>query len=237
MVAHRRLRPAAGFLALLPFIGMWVGHTLEYLRVEGLTPAFSEVAFGSVHAYMLPLALVLAATAVFFAADLFRLWAGLGARLDEARARLGAVLSGRIVDPSAAPCAEADPSLTSRLLIAWPALAAVQTALYLIQENVEAVAARLPAPGLAPVTGAHALAPVVQASVALGLIAATEAVTWLLRRRACEVARVEAIVTILVRALRRGARQRVVVPRAVFPRPELRGAALFGRAPPASLAA
>ncbi len=237
MVAHHRLRPAAGLLALLPFIGLWIGHTLEYLRVTGATPAFADVAFGSIHAYMLPAALVLAIAAVLFAADLLRLWAELGARLDAAGARLRAMMRGRPVAPPAAACADPIPSLASRLAVAWPLLAVLQIVLYLIQENLEAVTSGMGPAGLAPVSGPHALAPLVQAATALVLTTAAGAVTWLLRRRVRAVARIDAIVAVLIRALRERSARKLAVPRTVFPRRELRCAAHFGRAPPSSVAA
>jgi hypothetical protein len=49
---------------MLALVGLWLGHTLEYVRVWGWRGLSAEL-FGSPHAYMLPLAAVLAVQLVY----------------------------------------------------------------------------------------------------------------------------------------------------------------------------
>jgi hypothetical protein len=49
----------------------------------------------------------------------------------------------------------------------WAVLAGLQLAIWVVQENLEALAAGHTAPALGVVAGAHSLAPVIQAEVAL----------------------------------------------------------------------
>ncbi len=222
---------------LLALVGLWLGHTAEYVRVWGARGLSAEL-FGSIHAYMLPLAALIALLAVAFTADLWRVWARLGRRLDAARAQLGAVLRGRHPDhvPSAISL-ESTPSISSGIAVAWPALSLLQIALYLLQENVEAVVAGLPAPGLAPITGVHSLASLVHAGVALVLITAIAVVLRVVRRRADALDAVEAVTRALLRRLTRP--PQIVRPLAVDIRAPLQriGLHLRRRPPPALLAA
>jgi hypothetical protein len=55
MAPRRTSRLLAGNLVLISLVGLWLGHTAEYARVWGLR-GIDEVLFGSVHAYMLPVA-------------------------------------------------------------------------------------------------------------------------------------------------------------------------------------
>jgi len=196
-------RLAAGGGILLAMVGLWVGHTAEYARVWGGHGLSAEL-FGSIHAYMLPLAAVLALLAAAFAARLGRTWARLGRRLDAARARLAAVIRGRSVDVGSNPAPlVATPSVSSGIAVAWPALALLQIGLYLLQENLEALAGGAPAPGFSAITGQHALAPLVHAGVALVLLLFAATALRLVRQRADTVASVEAVVRVLLSRIRR----------------------------------
>ncbi len=194
-------RAAVGGGLTLALLGMWLGHTAEYARVWG-TRGLSTELVGSVHVYMLPLAAVIALSGVLVGARLWTTWVGLGRRLDAARARLRAALRGRRTALSSTTAA-ALPSLSSRLLVAWPALTLLQIALYVLQENIETAAAGLPAPGLGAITGVHALAPLVHAGVALVLLTLVAAVLRVIRRRERAVQAVEAVIRLLARAHRR----------------------------------
>lgn len=225
-----------GFLGLLPFVGTWIGHTLEYLRVFGSSGNFTAQAFGSIHAYMVPLAAVLMALVGVFATELVRTWTRLGRRLDAARVALRGLWRGHL-PPDSMPCrGSRQPSVSSLVAVAWPALTALQIGLHLIQENCEAITGGLPAPGWGPVRGAHALVPLIHAGVALALVVSTAAVLRVLHRRADVVAAVQALVAHMIRRLRRlrDAPMRVASQNgAPF---ELHGFDLYCRPPPGLLA-
>jgi len=153
-------------LALAAVAGTWLGHTIEYLRVWG-----SGNAFGSVHTYMGPVGAVLAVTAVLGV----RSTAQLAARLER---RLAMLWKGSAdLEPGSAPSSVGLPGLVLTLWVS-------QVGLYLLQENLEQAMAHHPTPGLAPVSGVHALAPVVHLVVA----ASIAVVLWAARRRVTELA-------------------------------------------------
>jgi len=219
--------------AALALAGLWLGHTLEYARVWGLAGLDSELV-GSIHAYMLPLAAAIAVLAALFAARIWRLWSALGQRLDASRAALHQLMRGRRAAVPDAMHGDA-PSFVSGVAVAWPALALLQIALYLVQENVEAVVAGGRAPGLGAITGTHALAPLVHAGVALVLILWAAALLHLLRHRSARIVAVESIARALLRALTTRA-PRLILPRSCDARPPLqRGLRLRQRPPPALL--
>ncbi|MBV8195931.1 MAG: hypothetical protein JOY80_10440 [Candidatus Dormibacteraeota bacterium] len=195
---HRRLVVGGG--VALALLGLWLGHTIEYVRVWGTAGLDAEL-FGSVHAYMLPLAAGLGLVGALLGLRLWQVWTALGRRLDAAQGAVWALLRGRPVAVREPMDAASPPSFWAGVLVAWPALAVLQIALYLFQENVEAVAAHVPAPGLGAITGVHALAPAVHAGVALALVLVVAAVARLVRRRGHVVAAVEAIARALLRAL------------------------------------
>src|SRR4029077_1888868 len=87
----------------------------------------------------------------------------------------------RVAPSTLAPAAEV--SAPAGLLAFWLPLGAAQLALYLAQENLEAVLGGAAAPGLGPVTGVHRAAAALQLGVALVLAAGLLAVGRLLRRR------------------------------------------------------
>ena len=74
-----------------------------------------------------------------------------------------------------------------------------QIVLYVVQENVEAVASGHPAPGMAAITGIHWAAPFVHLYVALLLACVVRICQVLLHRREVVVERIEALVLAMVR--------------------------------------
>ena len=153
-----------------------------------------------VHAYMLPLAAVLAVLGALFGLRLYRAWQALNDRLDAA---------ARWAAPDLAWPRERDPaartertSPVARLAAIWLPLAAAQIVLYLIQENVEAIARAQPAPGLGAITGIHWAAPFVHLYVSLLLACGVRICQILLHRRAIVVERVEALLRAAIRRVR-----------------------------------
>jgi hypothetical protein len=199
---HRQTRVAASGGVLLALIGLFLGHTLEYLRVWGPTGIVESIT-NPVHAYMLPVAGVLLALGAVFALRLARAWQALNARLDRAAAGVRRVLRGRNADVSVAPTALSTPG--TRLVAIWLPLATAQTALYLVQENIEAVARSQPAPGLGAITGIHWAAPFVHLYVSLLLACVVRICEILFRRREIAVERVEALLRVIARRRRAAA--------------------------------
>jgi hypothetical protein len=243
-------RKASGFV-LLALLGTWVAHTLEYLRVWGTDGLVTRLS-APLHLWMLPVGGAFLALAGAGGMRWVRLHRALGEQLDRARAQLArrlrnlppppreprrrahAVPAGtRVAPPVAAPVA----SLSARLAALWLSLSVSIGLLYLLQENIEAAAASLPRPGLAPITGIHMAAPLVVAAVAF--VVAACAVEG--RRRTSAVARDVGAVERLLRALD-GLRTRVATPLADPGAPpcaglERLGAQLWCRPPPLGLPA
>ena len=226
---HRQTRVAASGGVLLALIGLFLGHTLEYLRVWG--PAgIVESMTNPVHAYMLPVAGVLLALGAVFALRLARAWQALNNRLDRAAAGVRWILHGRTADVSGDRTPRSSPG--TRLAAIWLPLAAAQTALYLVQENIEAVARSQPAPGLGAITGIHWAAPFVHLYVSLLLACMVRICEILFRRREVAVERVEAFLRAIARRQRTAAPPaRRPVARAVSPLDRL-GRHLWRRPPP-----
>lgn len=186
---HRQTRVAASGGVLLALVGLFLGHTLEYLRVWG--PAgIVESMTNPVHAYMLPVAGVLLLLGAVFALRLARAWRVLNTRLDRAAAGVRRILHGRTADVPGDRVPGASPG--TRLAAIWLPLAAAQTALYLVQENIEAVARSQPAPGVGAISGIHWAAPFVHLYVSLLLACVVRICEILFRRREVAVERVEA---------------------------------------------
>jgi hypothetical protein len=206
VIPQRQTRVVASGGVLLALVGVFIGHTLEYLRVWGTAGVVASIT-NPVHAYMLPVGGLLLVLSAVFALRLARAWRSLNERLDSAAAGLRRMWRGR--SEAAAP---ATPRSTpgTRLIAIWLPLAAAQIALYLVQENVEAVASSRPAPGLGAITGIHWAAPFVHLYVALLLACAVRICQVLFHRREVVVERVEA----LLRAMAR--RRHSVAPRIVF---------------------
>jgi hypothetical protein len=195
VIPQRQIRIAASGGVLLALVGLFIGHTLEYLRVWGAAGVIASMT-NPVHAYMLPVGAILIVLSAVFALRLARAWRKLNARLDTAAASLRRIWRGRSED-----AVESRPRSTpgSRLVAIWLPLAAAQIALYLVQENVEAVASSRPAPGLGAITGIHWAAPFVHLYVALLLACVVRICQVVLHRREVVVERVEALLRAIVR--------------------------------------
>jgi hypothetical protein len=189
VIANRQTRVAASGGVVLALAGLFVGHTLEYLRVWGSAGIVASMT-NPVHAYMLPVAGVLVAVSAMCAYRLARAWRALNQRLDRAAAGVRRIWHGDGHELGAA----ALPSTPgTRLVAIWLPLAAVQIALYLVQENVEAVARSQPAPGLGAITGIHWAAPFVHLYVSLLLACGVRICQILFRRRVAAIELVEAL--------------------------------------------
>ena len=208
VIPLRHSRIAASGVVLLAFVGMWIGHTLEYLRVLGSAGLLASL-FSPVHAYMLPVAGVLVVLSALFGLRLWRALHVLNDRLDRAMAGLRRIWRGRTDAVTPAQVRRSSPGAT--LIALWLPLAATQIALYLVQENLEAIARAQPPPGWGAITGVHWAAPLVHLYVALLLACGVRICQVLLRRREEVVERVESL---LRAAARRTARQ---VPRIAAP--------------------
>jgi hypothetical protein len=211
---------------LVAFIGLWTGHTLEYLRVWG-----TEGLSNPLHAYMLPVAGVLAALSMVFAVRAWRAWQALNRRLDRAVTGLRRIWRGRAAELPLEPAASA--SQVTRLVAIWLPLAAAQIALYLIQENFEALAQGQPAPGWGAVTGIHWAAPFVHIYVALLLACGVRICQILLHRRGAIVERVEGLLSAAVRRRRASSLPPAATPLPFLAPPLHRlGSHLWRRPPP-----
>jgi len=192
---HLRITVSSG--VVLALIGVWLGHGIEYLRVWG--PAGLERALtGVAHAYMVPLGVVLVGVASAVAMRAWSSWQRLALRLDRAACALHLALRGKRPEPRD----RAAPSWPSRILLLGLAMAVLQVGLYLLQENVEAMAFGLPAPGFGAITGVHWAAALLQVDIAFLILAAA---TFVLRRfaaRAAVVQRIEALLRLLAAMLR-----------------------------------
>jgi hypothetical protein len=216
---------------LIALIGVWVTHTAEYARILGPEVVWRALP-GSVHLYMLPLAGVLGLVAAQGGARLWRAWTAMGWRLERTRAGIEAAWRGR-QPPHPLPAAHSLPPFGCRLVALWLPLAAVQIALYLLQENAEARWAGIPMPGLGPVTGLHWAAPLVHLAVALLLALGASALLGLFRKRAHVIVACERLLRALMVA---GAA--CIAPacpaRRWTPSPvDLFGTQILGRPPPA----
>jgi hypothetical protein len=234
----RSARPGltASGTVLLAFVGAWVGHTLEYARLAGTLGTRSSP-LSSVHADMLPFAAVLTLAAALLGIRAWRAWLGLGQRLDAARGCLARALRGH--GGQARPAAGSPlPSGGSRWLALSLMLAALQIGIYLVQENLEGVAAGLGVRGLGPVTGVHWMAPLLHVAVAALLASVAVAASHRLRAR---TRRIEVCERLVLRLLGRLAPRPSVLDRPTAqwcPSPVDRfGGLLWRRPPPSSLLA
>lgn len=228
VIPQRQIRVAASGGVLLALVGLFIGHTLEYLRVWGAAGVVASMT-NPVHAYMLPVGAALVVLSAILALRLARAWRTLNHRLDGAAARLRRIWRGRT---ETAGEDGPRPTAGTRLVAIWLPLAAAQIALYLVQENVEALASSRPAPGLGAITGIHWAAPFVHLYVALLLACVVRITQVVFHRREIVVQRVEALLRAMVR------RHRGVAPlsgrafaRSVSPQ-ERDGGHLWRRPPP-----
>jgi hypothetical protein len=170
-------------IGLTALVGAWVGHFVEYVRVAGWHVGLAEMG-SSVHSYFFPAGAALIAVVVGMVVLARQAWRRLGARIRAAE--VGLWKRPKTLPPS--PVGQARGAVGVAPL--WLALAFLQTATWVTQENLEALGGGHRAPLLAVVSGAHWLAPVVQAEVALSLAAVYSLVQhWFGRRRSQLVAR------------------------------------------------
>jgi hypothetical protein len=196
VIPRPQARIAAPGVVLLALVGLFIGHTLEYLRVWGAEGIVASMT-NPVHAYMLPLAGVLLALSIMFAFRLARAWQKLNDRLDRAAAGVRRIWRGRSDEAPSSPTSRSTPGI--RLVALWLPLAAAQIVFYLVQENIEAVARSQPAPGFGAITGVHWAAPLIHVYVALLLACIVRICEILFLRRAVAVERVEALLRAIVR--------------------------------------
>lgn len=199
VIAQRRMRLAAPGGVLLALAGLFIGHTLEYLRVWGPS-GLVESTTSPVHAYMLPVAGGLLALSAVFALRLTMAWQALNARLDRAAAGVRRIWRGSTDALPGGGTPRSTPG--TRLAAVWLPLAAAQTVLYVVQENVEAVARSQPAPGIGAISGIHWAAPVVHLYVSLLLACLVRICQISFHRREVEVERAEALLRAIIRRLR-----------------------------------
>jgi hypothetical protein len=199
VIPNRQARIAAPGVVLLALVGLFVGHTLEYLRVWGAEGIVASMT-NPVHAYMLPVAGVLLALSAIFAFRLARAWQKLNDRLDRAATGVRRIWRGRTADAPSAPIPGSTPG--TRLVALWLPLATAQIALYLVQENLEAAARSQPAPGWGSITGVHWAAPLIHLYVAALLACVVRICEILFRRRQVAVERVEAMLRAAIRRRR-----------------------------------
>jgi hypothetical protein len=148
---------------------------------------------------MLPLLAVLVVIGALWGLRLWRAWQALNQRVDLAMLGLRSVWRGQ---GASAPDPSPQSSPAARLIAIWLPLAGAQIVLYLIQENVEAIARAQTAPGFGAITGIHWAAPLVHLYVSLLLACGTRICQVLLHRRAVVVARVEALLRVALRRRR-----------------------------------
>lgn len=146
-------------IALAALAGAWLGHLLEYIRVAGWHAGLVEMT-STVHAYYFPAGAAIVALVVLAGAQAARAWRRLSHRLRRAQAGLWR----RPVD---VPAPDDVHPHTLALGQVWAILTMLQLAIWVVQENLEGVAAGRAAPMLGVLAGAHSLAPVIQAEVAL----------------------------------------------------------------------
>jgi hypothetical protein len=233
VIPNRRMRFAAPGSVLLALVGLFIGHTLEYLRVWGSAGVVASMT-NPAHVYMLPVAAVLLVLSAVFAFRLARAWQALNDRLDRAGAGVRRIWRGRSAHAPAARPIRSNPG--TRLLAIWLPLAAAQITLYVVQENVEALATSQRAPGLGAITGVHWAAPLVHLYVSLLLAGIVRICQVLLHRREVVVERVEALLRAIVGRCRTAAAVlRLPVARSVSPLERI-GRHLWRRPPPPLLA-
>ncbi len=196
MIQHRRTRFAAPGGVLIALIGLFISHTLEYLRVWGPQGVVDSMT-NPVHVYMLPVAGGLLVLSAVFAFRLARTWQALTVRLDRAAAGVRRLWRGQPAEVARGTLPGSSPG--TRLAAIWLPLAAAQTVLYVVQENIEAVARSQPAPGLGAVSGIHWAAPLVHLYVSLLLACLVRICEVLFHRREVVVERVEALLRAIVR--------------------------------------
>jgi hypothetical protein len=168
---------------LLVFVGVWIGHMVEHVRVEGPAGMLHELTH-SLHAYMLPLGAVLFVFATLTYVAWSRMVAVLTRRLGRASDALRCAIRG--VPPQAEPPRGDGPvSPGSRWLALATCLTLAQIGLYGLQENIEHALGGEGVPAVDVFLGSHWAAGFVQATVACALAACV----LLCRRRVVDLVR------------------------------------------------
>lgn len=165
---------------MLVFGGVWLGHMLEHLRVEGPAGLVHELS-GSVHLYMLPLGAVLFILATLAGIAWARWAAMLSARAERASAGLQRAWRGT---PAPRPVLVTSARAQTWRSVALP-LAVAQLLLYGVQERIEHELAGHGASVFEIFGGAHWAAALVQVAVAFVLAA----IVARCRRRVVDLAR------------------------------------------------
>lgn len=228
----RACRAAAG--VVLALWGDWVAHTLEHLRLLGMSGLGDELR-SPVHGYMIPAGLFVAGLAALGGATVHRVVTRLGHRVDQARAAVASAWRGATAPALPRPSPAQPPSRSGTAVAATLALALTQLLFYLVQENIEAAAAGRPGPWWTPVSGPHWAAPLVHLVVACLIVAAT-APLWRRARALRRAAwRWERLWAALARRLGRLASCPVAQRSAPRPPLEVFGAQLWSRPPPGAL--
>jgi hypothetical protein len=173
---------------LLVFVGVWIGHMLEHLRVEGPTGLAHELTH-SVHAYMLPLGALLFVLATLTYVAWTKVVTALTRRLGRALDARRSAIRGA---PGSAETPRGERPVPSgrRWLAVATCLAVAQIGLYGLQESIEDALAGEGVSVVHVFGGPHWAAGLVQAMVA-GALAAFVVVS---RRRVVDlVRRIDAI--------------------------------------------
>jgi len=189
---------------LLVFAGLWLGHSIEYLRVWG-TAGFPDAFLGPVHSYMAPLGLLLLLATGRLGARSLRLWLSLGQQLDQARHLVAQLWRGRRPQGATPAKVPAIPSIGSRFAVSWLLVSSAQICLYLGQENLEAIRVGYPAPGVGAVSGMHWAAPFIHVAVAFVMVGLATLMLRLIRERAHDVDACERLASVLLGFLNRPA--------------------------------
>lgn len=187
-------------MTLLPFLGVWLGHTAEYWRVHG-TDGLGGAVAGSLHGYMFPAGIVLSLLAAAGGLRCAQAWWALGLRLRVARDAVARAWRGRVPLPVPHPVEGRGDAATFTSLMLW--LAPLQLALYVLQENLEAWRVGAAAPGLGAISGIHRGAPLVHLAVAACLAALALLLQRALLRRRRAVLACQRLARVLLAALLR----------------------------------
>jgi hypothetical protein len=226
MAALKRSIGAWLAISFVLLASVWLGHTLEYMRIW---PGVRGSQLLAVHAYMLPLAIVLQAMAVLAVATFLRLRRAIGLRAERAEATLAGAWRNAYLPLPAEPI-QIGSGLGAKTL--WLLLAPVELTLYLLQENIEAAHAGLGAPGIGAITGVHWPAAFVHLAILFILCSVLAGAVRLLAERAHDVEQVERLARLVARRHHRHEAPSAPVPIWLAPPIHIFGRHLWRRPPP-----